>query len=193
MSSASSIDWEAVRAQLAENERQLAHALTPDPATVRQILEERAAALRFRRQHTKEEEQAPVLLAKTKGEKLAFPVASLAEIRRIENITLVPQLGREVLGLISIRGELHCVIDPMAQSGSEAAEEKTWALVLRHPRLRLALGVPEVTGITSVPARLLTSTEEEAFVQIADEPVRIFDVTAFLNRYEQESTHSTSL
>lgn len=193
MPSASPIDWQAVRAQLLENEQRLAHALAPDPARVQQILEERAAAIRARRDATKEEEQAPVLLAKTRGEKLAFPLASLVEVRRIERITAVPQLGAEVLGLISVRGELHCVIDPLAQSGSEANADTSWGLVLRHPRLRLALGVGEVSGIASVPARLLTPTDEEAFVQIDDQPVRIFDVIAFLSRFEREFTNSISL
>lgn len=193
MPSASPIDWQAVRARLSENEQRLAHALAPDPAQVQQILEQRAAALRARRDGTKEEEQAPVLLAETNGERLAFPLDSLAEVRRTDSITAVPQLRAEVLGLISVRGELHCLIDPLAHSGSDTTIDRPWALVLRHPRLKLALGVSEVSGMASVPARLLASTDEEAFVQIDDQPVRIFDVDAFLGRFEREFPHSVSL
>jgi chemotaxis signal transduction protein len=197
MASASSIDWQAVREKLALNERRLAQVLTPDPDQIRAVLEQRAAVIRARKDQVaaqKLEEQTTMLLVRVGAQKYGLLLPALDEVIRISSITAVPQMEKDVLGVLNVRGELYCAIR-LADSFGDAGDGTsglTWGVVLRHPRLRLVLGVSAVERIIHIPASQLRDAAADAIIRVGDDPVRVFDSEALLQRFERSLSPSSA-
>jgi purine-binding chemotaxis protein CheW len=67
------------------------------------------------------------------GETYALPLADVREILTLSPITYVPRAAREVLGIVSVRGQLVTVIDARVRLGLEAAPATKRTRILLCP------------------------------------------------------------
>lgn len=162
---AQKIDWSTVHERLRANERSLAEVLSPNPQRIERVLEERAARLVRRQQETREQEQTPVLILEAGEEWIAMDALAVQEVVPIRHLAPVPGTGPELLGVTTIRGELYSVLDPVASvSGNRTAPgagaKTAWGVALRHPRLRVLLGIATMARLEMLPANALANAPE---------------------------------
>ena len=104
------------------------------------------------------------------GETYAVPVSRVREIVRLRPITPVPRVPAEVLGVISLRGEIAQVIDLRMRLGGAAAEPtRTTRIIVLHGDEGDVTGlmVDTVDQVYRVPADELTppSSSDSVFVE----------------------------
>ncbi len=88
------------------------------------------------------------------GERYALPVERVREIVRLRPITPVPRVPREIMGVISLRGEIVQVMDLSLRLGGAPSEPKRTSriIVLRGGEDEAAgLLVDTVTSVLRVP------------------------------------------
>lgn len=116
----------------------------------------RAAA----RQHRGEDAGAALrelLCLKVGGDPYAVPVERVREIVRLRPVTAMPRVPREILGVISLRGEIVQVLDVRARLGVSSAEAS------RRTRIVVLHGDEgEVTGLLVDAVTEVLRVEEEA-------------------------------
>ncbi|TLD68821.1 chemotaxis protein CheW [Phragmitibacter flavus] len=177
----SSIDWQVVRARLAESEGKLAEVMSPDEARVRTILEERAARLRQEvgGAARNREEERKLLLVRVGGERLALELGALRGVEVLKKVSPVPGASREVLGVMNLNGELHAVLNPLGGKG-EVGELSKWGVVLRHERLRVVLAVEELLRMVTVEMK-----GAEEVMMVEGEMTVLLDVAELFNKLEE--------
>ncbi len=91
---------------------------------------------------------------------LALPSDGLRQVVTVGNLTRVPRVGPELLGLFSVRGEVLPLIDlrPLLGLEAEAGANVTGrsAALLEHAGRRVALVLDEVLGFLPVHETALT-------------------------------------
>ena len=184
MSQSNKIDWESVYEQLHRSEQQLAEVLSPNPDRVRRIQAERAARLASRRKAAEIETTIPMLIVEVAGERIAIKVTSVSEVMPLIGLTHVPGTDASSLGVINLRGELYNVMDTRAFLRSQRAQGETaWGVALRHPALRVMLGVDAVLRIENVPSSALDAAEDNV-LRVQDEIAILLDTPGILERLE---------
>lgn len=106
-------------------------------------------------EHEAEAEELRELLAFPLGaDRYALPVERIREIVRLRSITPVPRVPPEILGVISLRGEIVQVVD-LAQrlGGAPSTPTRTSRIVVLHGTENEAAGllVDTVTSVLRVP------------------------------------------
>jgi chemotaxis signal transduction protein len=168
------IDWSAIRKRLAESEAALDSAFTLDDAQVEQLMAMRAKALATRAPiRRKAAVTRSVLIVVAGIERFLIELGSLAGIVPFRSCASMPGGPRELRGIINARGELWTVFDfghlfcgSTADGGSDG-----YALLLRHPKRRIALRLDDVGNVCEVdPSRLKMAREG-----VADAPLDVID------------------
>ncbi|HWL54069.1 MAG TPA: chemotaxis protein CheW [Chthoniobacteraceae bacterium] len=184
------INWSAVHERLRQSEAKLKEVFSPAPEAFRTILRERAARLALRKEQAgPAEKRLQLLVARSGGEQIALDLGGLAEILPLRHLTAVPGAPAYLLGVTPVRGEFYNVLDPGAylhHAVAEASKEKAaLGAVLRHPRLRVVLGLEAVLRIESVTAEALAHAQE-GVLRIGDDVMLVIDLQALLARLEDE-------
>lgn len=85
-------------------------------------LRERAERLSRATESSPRQAELEVAVLGSADDRLAVPVAGLREIVRTPPVTRLPSLPDWILGLVQIRGELLCVVEPSSLLGTEPHE-----------------------------------------------------------------------
>lgn len=183
----SKIDWNAVNERLRQSEQKLAEVLSPNPDRIRRIQAERAARLASRRGAGTVETTIPMLLVEAGGERIAVDAREVSEVVRIVTLTPVAGAPGEVLGVTNLRGELYSVMGMQSfVQASRPSGETVWGIALRHPVLRLILGIDAVLRIENIPASTLAAVENNV-LRIQDEIAIVLDTRAILERLDAQT------
>lgn len=83
------------------------------------------------------------------GESYALPLSSIREIMRVPKITEVPRAPRDVLGIVSVRGQVTTLIDLRRRlcMDERAVSARTRVLLVEHGREILGLLVDRVLQV----------------------------------------------
>lgn len=184
------IDWSAVHERLRLSEARLKEVFSPAPEAFRAVLQERAARLGERKDHSGPvEKRVQLLVARSGGEQIALDLAGLVEILPLRHLTPVPGAPTYLLGVTPVRGEFYNVLDPGAYLHHTAGETPqaaaTLGAVLRHPRLRVVLGLDAVLRIETVTAEAIASAQE-AVLRVGNDVMIVIDLQALFERLEDE-------
>jgi len=106
-----------------------------------------------------------LMLVKIAGEKLLIAVPDVAEIIKVQKLTIVAMVPDHLLGVCNVHGQVTCVVDPcrvMHFKGlPEADSEATRFVILRHPQMRLALRVDAVSELIRVLEKQLPKVDDD--------------------------------
>lgn len=136
-------------------------------------------------------EQEELMCIHMNGEEFLVPVREVAEILKPVKITKVPMAPDHLLGVVNIRGQIVCVVDPgKVLRLKEARKEKTDStrfLILRHARMHLGVWVDEVTSLYRVNKALLPEQGEgqkghvRGEMEVEGKTFRLLNITALFN------------
>jgi len=111
-----------------------------------------------------------VMLVRLGNEIIIIPVTDVSKVVHQQTLTPVPMAPDHLLGVCNIQGQVICVIDPCQVMSLPYSNKKTnndvQFIVLRHPKMHLALRSEEVLSLESIP--------EDAFIQAAQNPQGFF-------------------
>jgi len=137
-----------------------------------------------------EGEQEELMLILVGGEQFLVRVKEVGEILRPRELTPVPMAPDHLLGVANLHGQIVCVIEPgkvmhLAEP-PQADTERTRYLVLRHPRMHVAIRIDEVKSLYRVRADLVPDPAgAEGFVRgeldIEEETYRLLHVAALFD------------
>lgn len=158
------IDWQEVHARLAQSKHSLETAFSPDAATTRAILEERARQFATREQRPQKalSQYRSVMRFTVAQEKFALDLKQLSGVVPCRTVTPMPDTGPEVLGLTSCRGELWALLDlvPLLDLTGGAAPDEAYALLLRCEGRRIAIRADRTGDIAPLSAEDLLPASE---------------------------------
>ncbi len=99
-------------------------------------------------------ETAEYVLVRIRSDLFALEAQSCREVLRLPRIVKVPRAGKQILGIINIRGEIIAVTDlrPALDYPAHLQQEKTRLVVVRAAGLTTALLVDRVEGIVRFDA-----------------------------------------
>ena len=120
------------------------------------------------------------------GQRYGIALTQLREIARAAPIAPLPGLPGFMLGVCSVRGDLHCVIDLGVLRGSAHAGSANFFALVEVAERSLAIACDDIIGIHEVHSdelapNLLTDAARTAFTRaITRENVHILDVERLL-------------
>jgi purine-binding chemotaxis protein CheW len=128
------------------------------------------------------------------GSPYALPIERVREIVRLRPITAVPRVPEEVLGVISLRGEIVQVVDLRRRLGlSPGDAERTTriVIVLGEAGLIVGLLVDAVTEVVSVPEDSLQppTGESEAVSALCSHEDRFISLIDLDKLWMQHAEH----
>ncbi len=139
-----SVDWDHVRRRIEASRNALEKEWSPSEAEKRRILKARARALAELPEKGEAGEQIEIVEFVLSNEKYGVETAYVREVCPIRDFTSLPCTPAFVLGIISVRGEIHSIID-----------------------LRKFFGLPG-QGLGDLNRVILLSSEETGFGILAD-------------------------
>lgn len=201
MTDSRSIDWPAVHRKLETSQQRLEQAFAPLPETVEHTLEARARALAARLDRsggaagTPENEQKTLLLLEVGDHLAGIELHWLQEVLPLPHAPVpVPEAHDLLLGVFNAHNQFINLINPwplLQQQPPGGAVTFPQAILLRHPRLRLALGCTRVLDLLPLPEAAWQS--ERHFLSPADgTPGVLLDAGALLDQWVRDlpGTHA---
>lgn len=137
-----------------------------------------------------EGEQEELMLIHISGESFLVRVKEIGEILRPRELTPVPMAPDHMLGVANVHGQIVCVIEASKVMHLEQEPnpdtEATRYLVLRHPRMHVAIRVDNVSNLFRVRSDLVPEgTEVKGFVrgelEIEQQSYRLLHVAALFD------------
>lgn len=137
-----------------------------------------------------EGEQEELMQIHIGGESFLVRVKEIGEILRPRPLTPVPMAPDHMLGVANVHGQVVCVIEPgkvmRLEKGLKPDSESTRYLVLRHPRMHVAIRVDEVSKLFRIRSDLLPEVDAaEGFVrgelEIEQHSYRLLHVAALFD------------
>ena len=153
------INWDTVKARIAEGERALDKSIDGDPEYTQAVYHRRALQLANRQLRSNEEPGSePTLLFTIRTESCGVRLADVAEILPFTGCTPVPGAATELLGVINLRGEIRPVADLGRILGmpESPAANSGYVLVITSQDRHVGLRVDGVQGI-----RLLSAADRK--------------------------------
>jgi purine-binding chemotaxis protein CheW len=178
------IDWEVVRSRLRASERALEAALAENPERIEAAHRQRAVRLA--------EGQAvqgpvsgglPVMIFRLAEERYAIALQELVEAIPFAHCSPVPGSLPQVLGVISLRGELRPVLDlsrllALSQNGER---DSGFVLVLRRRGREIGLRVDRIEELREIRPEELSGPGQAKYVKgIASDTLMLLNVEALL-------------
>ncbi|MEW5772001.1 MAG: chemotaxis protein CheW [Thermodesulfobacteriota bacterium] len=122
----------------------------PPPDAARDILRRRAKALaRPSRDDSREQDALPVVEFILAGERYALDAGHIREVAPVRGLLPLPGAPDFVLGIISLRGEIHSVVDLRRLFGlPERASGEGYAVIIHGPDMEFGLFAEEIIGAT---------------------------------------------
>jgi chemotaxis signal transduction protein len=128
------IDWDDVRRQLRRSEDALRETQSENSERMKAVFRRRAIQLAAEPPEARPASQnIPALIFGLGQERYAIPLGDLAEVLPFKGCTAVPGAAAEVLGVISLRGEIRPVIDLSRVLSGSASADSGAILMLRRP------------------------------------------------------------
>lgn len=187
MTDSRSIHWPAVHQKLAVSQQRLEQAFVPSVETVEHILVARAEALAARHSGSGSTEETRHLLMLEVGDHLAgIELHWLQEVLPLLHPPVpVPEAHEHLLGVINAHNHFINLVNPwplLHQQPPGGAVVFPQAILLRHPRLRVAIGCTRVLDLLPLPAAAWQS--ERHFLSPLDgTPGVLLDVGALLDAW----------
>ena len=155
------IDWDAVRRRLDASSLAPENILAADEQRLQDVYSRRAAKLAEPPCLSGEAHPAlPVLVFSLQGERFAVPLDALSEVARFRGCTPVPSGPADLMGVISLHGKIHSVLDPSDVLGLGRSQECSGGFLLCL-RLRDREAVVRVDAIEGM--RTLTGDETRSY------------------------------
>ncbi|CAA6606443.1 hypothetical protein MTBLM1_90112 [Rhodospirillaceae bacterium LM-1] len=159
------IDWEQVHGRLKASNQAMARALEPDPLQITAIQKWRAAYLATRAHDPDESTDVRVLVFSVAQERFAIPLEEISEVSGATLCTPVPGLGRALLGLANLHGEIRPVLDTavlldIPRQGA-ANPKPPSVFYLRWGQRRLGLAADFLEGVLTLDAKQLHKASAE--------------------------------
>jgi purine-binding chemotaxis protein CheW len=124
------------------------------------------------------------LLARVRGERYAFSVATVREVAREVDVTPVPGAPPAVRGVHNLRGEVLPVVE-LATLLDLGGGEAQCVIVAEDGGRRAGLTVDELVDVTELPAELETAAAPLAGSALVDgDLIGVVDVAAILDAVE---------
>lgn len=151
-----SIHWPAVHQKLAVSQQMLEQAFSPSPETVEHTLAARAEALAARRSGSVSTGEERHLLLLEVGDHLAgIELHWLQEVLPLPHSPVpVPEAHELLLGVFNAHNHFINLVNPwplLHQQPPGGAVVFPQAILLRHPRLRVAIGCTRVLDLLPLP------------------------------------------
>jgi chemotaxis signal transduction protein len=125
------------------------------------------------------------------GRTFLIPTADVMEVIRPVGLTKVPMAPEHILGLANVHGQIVCVIEPgklidLSQAPGPA-DDHTRFVVLRHPRMHVAVRADRVTAIHRLPEEALPKGGPDANgvrgeVEVNGDSFELLDTEVFLQQ-----------
>jgi purine-binding chemotaxis protein CheW len=158
------IDWPAVKDRLKRSQSALEHGGGSLRRGIDSIFAERAAAFAARRRRTDIPGEA-ILVFRLGAERYGIALQHLAEVLPLRACASVPCAPPELLGVISIRGEICSVLQlgRMLNLPASGQDDPGYVLVVRCTGREIALHVDQVEDIvTAAQERLIRLDNDSA-------------------------------
>ncbi|RYZ53028.1 MAG: chemotaxis protein CheW, partial [Proteobacteria bacterium] len=107
----SRIDWDQVREKLKANQVAMDQLFSSGEEKNKLVFAERARRMAARLRHNLVVDTLTVMTFQLGKERYALPLSDLAEILPFADCTAIPGCPPELTGVISVRGEIRCVVD----------------------------------------------------------------------------------
>jgi chemotaxis signal transduction protein len=124
------------------------------------------------------------ILVRAGGETCALRVADVSTACRIDSLAGLPQLPRELAGMIVVRGRIWPVLDLAKLIGLPTADDQAprFALLLKHRTRRAGVGVAALEGMRTLgePATHVTEAALRA-IAVPSEGILLVDAEAILS------------
>jgi chemotaxis signal transduction protein len=158
-----SIDWEAVRKRLQQNQIALEEGLGDDPRHLEETYRRRAA--RLARPQASQAGPAGVsvfLVFRVGSERYAMDLREVREVAETPQITPVPDSPKELAGVINVRGHIEPVWETslLLGLGAPADRGSRYAVLLRRGGLPGALRVDELLDVRPLGSQQWQPSQE---------------------------------
>lgn len=192
MTESRSIHWPAVHQKLAASQLLLEQAFAPLPETVEKALAARAASLALRRSHTDSAHGAGerhVLLLEVGDHLAGIELHWLQEVLTLQYPPVpVPEAHELLLGVFNAHNQFINLVNPwplLHQQPPGAAATFPQAVLLRHPRLRVAVGCTRVLDLLPLPETAWQS-ERHFLSPVNGAPGVLLDAGALLETWASD-------
>lgn len=129
-----------------------------------------------------------VLILKVAGHLTGIDVAFVQEIVKVENFAPVPEASESLLGILNVHNSFVSLLDPCSHLEiTRAAEPYSWALILRHESLQVALACDEVLRLESLAIDVF---DEQGAFRYHDTIGSILDIPRLLLPLERPASTS---
>lgn len=180
------IDWQAVRQQLEANQRELEQVLSPTPQRIEEVY--RTRAIKLAQEEKKEStvlSSLPVLVFRLGPERFALELKSIAEVLRFEECTPIPRSPTQFLGVISLRGEFHAVVDlrRWLTSSGDVPDTAGFVLVLQRGirKEQIGLKVDSIEELAEIqPEELVRSAQGKLTAGVVAGSITLISAEAVL-------------
>jgi purine-binding chemotaxis protein CheW len=160
--SKSRIDWDQVREKLKSNQEAMEQLFSSGEEKNKLVFAERAERMAARLRNNRLVDTLTVMTFQLGKERYALPLSDLAEILPFADCTPIPGCPPELSGVISIRGEIRCVIDLAMVLGLEVdidEENAGYILLLRNETHELGLRVSHVHQVETIDKKSLSNQD----------------------------------
>ena len=146
----SSIDWEAARRRLQQNEIALERGLAADPRPIEEVFRERAARLaRPKAAEAGPDGVSALLVFTVNSERYAVELPRVREVVEAPRITPLPGSPEQLTGVINVRGQIEPVWETALLLGlaPPANRASGYVVLLRREGLPAALRVDQLLQV----------------------------------------------
>ncbi|MDX8405297.1 MAG: chemotaxis protein CheW [Mariprofundus sp.] len=114
-----------------------------------------------------EQGMVDLLQVKIATEQLLLHFSRIKEVARPLPLTAVAMGPEHLLGMANMHGQIVCVLDAGSLTGLPSARQsgRSRFLLLRHPKMHVALCVDEVVGIRKVATTVLAESASDDTVR----------------------------
>lgn len=180
----SGVDWEQVRVRLRASEAALEETLTASPARIEAAYHRRAVRLAGEPGRQRPVSASlPVLVFRLGEERYAIELKDLAETLPFAGCAAPPGARPQVLGVISVRGELQAVLDlgRLLTGSSGPPTDSGFVLMLRRRGREIGLKVEHIDELREIRLEDLTPPAQGNYVRgIAPGAVMLLDLEKVL-------------
>lgn len=158
----SRIDWDQVREKLKANQEAMDQLFSSGEEKNKLVFAERAERMAARLRNNLVTDTLTVMTFQLGQERYALPLSDLAEILPFADCTTIPGCPAELTGVISVRGEIRCVIDLAMVLGLAVEHDEDnpgYILLLRNESHELGLRVTHVHQVETIDRKSLSNQD----------------------------------
>lgn len=172
----SGVDFAQIYRRLDEADRRLQAEASLVGARREEVLRARARAIADAREE-REESKLEVLMFRAAGELMAVPILEVDHVVELKNVTRLPGLPAQVLGICATRSQIVPILDARSLLGlGGGMSDCAQGVVLHAPEGLFGLAVERIEGRVGIPVDALLPPPRGPFLHVTREGACVLDV-----------------